>query len=152
MTRIKPILWSIALAGAALPALAATSEHYPISTSDVAATISASGMAVAPEQITFLTEVVATRPAPALKVRSVERIGSERLSARMECIESDQCLPFFVAIRTDGQNTKQSAAISAMISRRRNCPASSSRCSSRSHRKFVSGWPARPHSYPGQVP
>jgi hypothetical protein len=117
MTRIKPILWSIALAGAVLPALAATSEHYPISTSDVAAAISASGMAVAPEQITFLTEVVATRPAPALKVRSVERIGSERLSARMECIESDQCLPFFVAIRTDGQNTKQSAAISAMISR-----------------------------------
>ena len=112
MMRNKPILWSIVMAGAVMPVMAATPGHYPISTGDVAATISASGVAVTPEQIMFLTEVVATRPAPALKVRSVERIGSERLSARMECIESDQCLPFFVAIQTARTNEPQLAAMS----------------------------------------
>jgi len=100
------------MAGAVLPALAATPGHYAISTGNVAATISASGMAVTPDQITFLTDVVATRPAPALKLRSVEKTGSERLSVRMECIESDECLPFFVAIQTGRQNEQQIAAVS----------------------------------------
>jgi hypothetical protein len=113
MMRNKPILLSIVMAGAVMPVMAATPGHYPVSTGDVAATISASGMTVSPEQITFLTDVVATSPSPALKVRSVERIGSERLSARMECIESDQCLPFFVAIQTVQENEQQIAAISA---------------------------------------
>lgn len=104
------------MAGAALPAMAATPGHYAISTGNVAATISASGMEVSPEQITFLTDVVATKPAPALKLRSVEKIGSERLSARIECIESDECLPFFVAIRTGQEAEQQIAAISARYS------------------------------------
>jgi hypothetical protein len=111
MMRNKPILWSIVIAGAVVPAMAATPGHYPISTGDVAATINASGMAVSPDQITFLAEVVATRPAPALKLRSVEKIGSERLSVRMECIQNDECLPFFVAIQADGQSEEQIAAI-----------------------------------------
>jgi hypothetical protein len=112
MMRIKPFLLSIGLAGYVLPVMAATPGHYSISTDNVAATISASGMTVSPEQITFLTDVVATKPAPALKLRSVEKIGSERLSARMECIESDECLPFFVAIQTGQQSEQQIAAIS----------------------------------------
>ena len=116
MMRNKPILWSIVMAGAALPAMAATPEHYPISTGNVAATISASGMTKLPEQVTFLTEVVATSPAPALKLRSVEKIGSERLSARIECISSDECLPFFVAIQTVQGSEQQIAAISARYS------------------------------------
>jgi len=116
MMRIKPILLSIGLAGAVLPVMAATPGHFPISTDNVAATISASGMAVAPEQITFLTEVVASKPAPALKLRSVEKIGSGRLSARMECIASDECLPFFVAIQTGQESEQQIAAISARYS------------------------------------
>jgi len=111
--RKTPILWSMVVAGAALPVMAATPGRYPISTGNVAATISASGIAVSPEQITFLTDVVATRPAPALKLRSVEKIGSERLSARMECIESDECLPFFVAIQTGRESEQQIAAIGA---------------------------------------
>ncbi|MGD0481739.1 MAG: flagella basal body P-ring formation protein FlgA [Terracidiphilus sp.] len=116
MMRIKPILLSIGLAGAVLPVMAAAPGYYPISTGNVAATISASGMAVAPEQITFLTEVVATRPAPALKLRSVEKIGSDRLSARMECIQNDECLPFFVAIQTGRESEEQSAAIGTRYS------------------------------------
>jgi hypothetical protein len=116
MMRNKSILWLMVMAGAVSPVMAATPGHYPISTGDVAATISASGMAVAPEQITFLTEVVATKPTPALKLRSVERIGSERLSVRMECIQGDECLPFFVAIRTGGQSEEQIAAISTRYS------------------------------------
>jgi hypothetical protein len=111
MMRNKSILWSIAIAGAVLPVMAATPGHYAISTGNVAATISASGMAVSPEQITFLTDVVATRPSPALKLRSVEKTGSERLSARMECIDSEECLPFFVAIQTVRENEQQIAAV-----------------------------------------
>jgi hypothetical protein len=116
MARNTPILWSIVVAGAVLPVMAATPGHYPISAGNVAGTISASGMAVSPEQVTFPTEVVATTPAPALKLRSVEKIGSERLSVRMECIQSDACLPFFVAIRIAPESEEQTAAISARYS------------------------------------
>jgi hypothetical protein len=116
MMRNTPILWSIVIAGAVLPAMAATPGHYPISIGNVAATISASGMAVSPEQITFLTEVVATTPAPTLKLRSVERIGNERFSVRMECIQSDECLPFFVGIRIGPDGEEQTAAISTRYS------------------------------------
>jgi hypothetical protein len=116
MMRNKPILWSIVMAGAALPVMAATPEHYPISTGNVAATISASGMTILPEQVTFLTEVVATKPAPALKLRSVDKIGNQRLSARIECIASDECLPFIVAIQTGQVNEQQIAAISTKYS------------------------------------
>src|SRR5271166_3369577 len=110
MMRNTSILLSIVLAGVALPVTAATPGHYPIGAGDVAATISASGMAVSPEQITFLTEVVATKPAPALKLRSVDKIGNVQLSARLECIQSDECLPFFVAIRTGPESGEQTAA------------------------------------------
>ena len=110
MKRNTAILWSIVIASVASPVMAATPGHYPIGAGNVAATISASGVAVSPEQITFLTEVVATKPVPALKVRSVEKISSAQLSARMECIQSDECLPFFVAIRTGPESEEQTAA------------------------------------------
>jgi flagellar basal body P-ring formation chaperone FlgA len=122
MMRKTPILWSIVIAGVALPATAATPGHYPIGAGNVAATISASGMAVSPEQITFLTEVVATKPAPALKLRSVDKIGNAQLSARLECIQSDECLPFFVAIRTGPENVEQAAAISTRYSLQGSAP------------------------------
>ncbi len=114
--RKTPILWSIVMVGAVLPLMAATPGRYTIGAGNVAATISASGMAVSPEQITFLTEVVATKPAPALKLRSVDKIGSAQLSARLECVDSDECLPFFVAIRTGPENVEQAAAISTKYS------------------------------------
>jgi len=116
MTRNAPILWSMVIAGAVSPVLATTPGHYPISAGNVAVTISASGMAVSPEQVTFLAEAVATTPAPALKIRYVEKIGSERLSVRMECIQSDACLPFFVGIRIGPESEEQTAAISTRYS------------------------------------
>lgn len=122
MMRNTPILWSIVIAGTALPSMAAAPGHYPISVGNVAATISASGIAVSPEQVTFPTEVVATTPAPALKLSSVEKIGSERLLVRMECIQSDECLPFFVGIRVEPTSEGQTAAISARYSIARSAP------------------------------
>ena len=109
MMRNQSILWSVVIFGAALPATAATPGHYPIDAGIVAATIRASGIAVSPEQISFPTEVVATKPAPALKLRSVEKIGGFEFSARIECIQSDECLPFFVAIRSGPESTEQTA-------------------------------------------
>jgi hypothetical protein len=109
MTRGKLILWSMLVAGTTASASAAT-EHYAISTDIVAAAIGGIGVAVAPEQVTLLTDVVATKPAPVLKVRSVEKMDNERLVARMECESHDECLPFYVSIRV-GQGSKAHGAL-----------------------------------------
>ena len=98
MIRGKLILLSMMVAGAALPVSAAV-EHYAIGTSIIAAVISKAGVETAPEQVSLLTEVVATTPAPILKVRSVEKLDNHRLLARLECESHDECLPFFVSIR-----------------------------------------------------
>lgn len=108
---------SIVVAGAALPASAAA-EHYAIGTSIIAAVISKAGVDTAPEQVSLLTEVVATTPAPILKVRSVEKLDSHRLLARLECENRDECLPFFVSIQVEqgieahGEAAKASATLS----------------------------------------
>ena len=111
MMRCRLILSSIVVACAAVTA-ADAAERYAISADTVAATISRVGVEVSPEQITFLADVVATKPTPVLKVRSVEKLGSERLAVRMECVNSDECLPFFVHIQGRQESDAQIAAIS----------------------------------------
>lgn len=115
MVRRNLILLSIAVAGAALP-VSAAAEHYAIGASIIAAVISKAGVETAPEQVSLLTEVVATTPAPILKVRSVEKLDNHRLLARLECESRDECLPFYVSIRvepgieTQGEAAKANAA------------------------------------------
>ena len=82
---------------AAVPALAAT---YPINTTQVAAAVNRMGVTVTPQQVTLLADVVATTIAPRLTVRSIEPWGPHRMTARVECESSDQCLPFFVSLNT----------------------------------------------------
>jgi len=110
MMRTKLILWAIMAAGAVNSA-AAGSDRYAISATSVAAAISLDGVQVSQDQITFPTGVVATTQAPVLKVRSVEKLDDERLLARMECVNSNECLPFIVDIRVGLGSEAQFAAI-----------------------------------------
>src|ERR1700679_724312 len=106
MKRFKVILSCMIVGAAALPAVAAPG-HYAISAEQIAATMSRMGMTILPEQVTLLTEVVATRVAPVLKVRSIERWDDQRMMARMECQNQDECLPFFVGLRVNQGDATQ---------------------------------------------
>jgi len=85
------------VAGALIPA-AAASEHYVINPVTIASTIDRMGVKISPDQIILPADVVATTPTPMLKVLSVEKLNNERLVARLECVNGDECLPFFVDI------------------------------------------------------
>ena len=101
--------WMLA-AGAVSPAMAAPG-HYPISAEQVAATMDRIGMRIAPDQVTLLTEVVATTSAPRLRVNSVEPWSDGRLRARLECESPEQCLPFFVGLRVNGAQSEAAGAL-----------------------------------------
>lgn len=110
--RAKQILWSMMIAAAAVPA-AAASPHYVVSAATVAAAISRMGVNVSPDQISLPADFMATTPTPMLKVRSVEKLDNKRLVARLECANSDECLPFFVAIHLDQGSESEIAAIAS---------------------------------------
>ena len=94
MTRYKAILSSMILAAAASTASAATG-HYAISKEEIAATMGRFGMQISPAQVTLLSDVVATNPAPRLTVRSIQAWGSQRMMARLECESQGTVLAFF---------------------------------------------------------
>jgi hypothetical protein len=47
----------------------------------------------------LLSGVLANVAAPELRVKSIDRAGNQRAIARLECADSEQCLPFVVALR-----------------------------------------------------
>jgi|SRR5579863_2942080 hypothetical protein len=106
----KLLVLYAAIGPLAVPALAA---RYPISKEQVAAAVNRLGMPVAPEQITLLADVVASTNAPRLTVRSIEPWGEHRMTARIECGSSDQCLPFFVSLNTGSDTASEAAAAAA---------------------------------------
>lgn len=101
MRREKTILPCIAAAAIAASCAFAASARYPISKEQVAAAVSNGGVAVAPEQVTLLADVVASTRTPRLTVSSIQRWGNQRMMARLECESSDECLPFFVSVKVD---------------------------------------------------
>jgi hypothetical protein len=98
------------LAAAVCPAFAAPA-HYAISAEQIAATVSRTGMQVSPGQVTLLTDVVATKQFPVLKVRTIERWSNERMMARLECENTQECLPFVVGLRVNEDAAANSPAI-----------------------------------------
>lgn len=100
MTRRAAILIGFTLA-AVLPALAAPGR-YAISTEQIAAAVSSSGVQVSPEQVTLFTGVVSSVANPALQVQSINRTTNQGVIARIGCASSEQCLPFLVSLRVDG--------------------------------------------------
>lgn len=96
-------------AAMALPAAAAPARAS-ITAEQVAAAISASAMAVSPEQVTLLTEVVSKSNSPELTVQSIESWGSHRIKVRLGCADHEDCLPFYVAVHFDSESGGHPAA------------------------------------------
>jgi hypothetical protein len=105
MTKYRLILALILSAVTALPAAAAP-NHAAITTTQIASAISGWGMNVSAEQVTLLTDVMATTNTPTLQVESIVPWGDRRMKVRLDCATSEECLPFFVAINGIGQNAQ----------------------------------------------
>ncbi len=89
-----------------LPAKAASSREA-ITTAQIAAAIGDTGLKVSAEQVTLLTDVVAKTGSPALKVESVGPWEGNRARVRLDCVDSDECLPFVVTVRRTQTNNAQ---------------------------------------------
>jgi hypothetical protein len=94
----------------------AASSRYAISTAQVATAVGKMGVRIDPSQVTLLTDVVAASPYSALTVRSVERLGADRFMARMECANSDDCLPFMASVHVGGEDAAQLVKVSSSLS------------------------------------
>jgi hypothetical protein len=95
------LLFTFALALAAVPALAADAPHA-ISPEAVASAISASGVEVSAAQVKLLSDVVSSAADPQLRVRSIQPSGEQHAVARLECADA-ACLPFLVAVELGGK-------------------------------------------------
>jgi hypothetical protein len=104
---------SIALAAASLPALAA--RGYTISAAAVAAAMKGAGIDASPNQVTLLSNVLASTAEPQLRVQSVHPWGDHRFMVRIECATQNQCLPFMVGLRLAQADTVSLAWISQSI-------------------------------------
>jgi hypothetical protein len=98
MIRFSMLSTATLLAALALPATAEPGR-VNITAEQVATAISGTGMNVSPDQVTLLTDVVARSSAPRLGVESIEPWGNHRMKVRMDCVNHEQCLPFYVSIR-----------------------------------------------------
>lgn len=114
MKRFRQILLCTIGATLALPSLAQTNQ-YAITAAQVAQAITRTGMQVTPAQVTLLSNVVAATPAPVLQVRSVNFESRHRITARLVCAESQQCLPFIVAVRLKSQGRAPVAQPNASV-------------------------------------
>lgn len=115
MTIDKLISGCIVFAVMTWPAMAA-SEHYPIGTEQIAATVARMGVQIAPSQVTLLTEVVASTPNPALQVQFLQRYGADRFMVRLECESKEDCLPFIASVHVGEGEATQLAAVSSRMS------------------------------------
>ncbi len=110
----RAILTSLVFATLALPALAAPAR-YPVSAGTVASVIQGMGLAVRPEQVELLSNVVASTPTPKLRVQSMQTWGDHRMMVRLECESPEECVPFFVGIAVNGQDQERLSASAAEI-------------------------------------
>ncbi len=106
MTRYQ-LISALALSAAMAWPASAASDHAAITAAQIATAITDAGMKTSPEQVTLLSDVVATTGSPSLKVQSMEPWGAHRLRVRLDCSIREECLPFFVAVRSEYQTASQ---------------------------------------------
>jgi hypothetical protein len=106
----RSIFLVVLCAAANLPALAGTAR-YAITAEQVSAAVTNYGMQVTPDQVDLLSGVIANVANPELKLRSIDRMGSERAVARLECANAQQCLPFVVSIRQTATSNAGSSPV-----------------------------------------
>jgi hypothetical protein len=129
MTRYHLISAVVLSVAVTLPAAAAPGSAA-ITTEQVAAAISGTGMSVSPEQVTLLTAVVSKSGAPTLNVQSIEPWGDRRMKVRLGCANQEECLPFYVSVHRDQKigttsNIAQSDQPAVITSRQNKSPKSS---------------------------
>jgi hypothetical protein len=112
MNSLKPILVCALGAAAALPATAAAGR-YPITTAQIAAAVSTTGVYVLPAQVVLPVTIVASVSNPQLKVKSIGPGNDDRTLARLECANPEQCLPFIVTLRTASGAASPSSSVNA---------------------------------------
>lgn len=105
------LTWTL-LVFMALPTFAA-SRSIPIRTEVIASALTGIGIQVLPEQVTLMTDVVATTNAPRLSIRSMEKASDHRIIVRLECAMPEECLPFFVSIHPEEENGEQQSSSKA---------------------------------------
>jgi hypothetical protein len=98
MKNMRVILLAIAVLWSVFPAWPAT-RQFAVTTTRIAEALSKAGVDVTPDRVSLLADVLSTTPSPALKVRSVEKNANQQIIARMECEDSQECLPFFVGVK-----------------------------------------------------
>jgi Chaperone for flagella basal body P-ring formation len=116
------LLLGLAVSAAVACAAAPPQARVPITQAQIAAAISDAGMQVTADQVSFLADVEALAAAPSLVVESMQSWGDHRMRVRMSCANSEQCMPFFVAIRLNGVSAPQqpiAAADSSLIANAR---------------------------------
>jgi hypothetical protein len=96
-------------AALALPAATPTG-HVSITATQVASAITGAGMNVSADQVSLLTDVVASSASPKLEVQSMEPWGDRRMRVRLSCANQEDCLPFFVAVRVGPDSAAQQAS------------------------------------------
>jgi hypothetical protein len=101
MTRTRLTIFVMLIATAALP-LTAAPGRYAIRAEQVARALSTNGAQVTPDQVDLPANVVASVAEPVLKVKSIDRADERRLFARLECVSTQQCLPFIVTVHLAG--------------------------------------------------
>lgn len=105
-------LGSIVVASATVFA-SAVPAHFAISPEQVAVALGSAGIQVDPTQVALLSAPVATSATPSLKVRTVAPSGDHTALARIECVNAQECLPFFVRIQTGSSGDALAAPLHA---------------------------------------
>ncbi len=92
------LMSALILSGAMASFAAPVPVRIAIAPAQIAAAISAAGVQISADQVALLSDVVATTASPRLKVESIEPWGDRRMKVRLDCADSEQCLPFYVAV------------------------------------------------------
>jgi len=118
----EKILGSLLLFAALnLPVEAATSREI-ITAAQVAAAIRNAGVDVSAGQVALPTYVVAKTGAPALRVESVGPWRGNIASVRLQCVVSDECLPFVVTVHTDQKSVVEGVFVAGNMKASRRPP------------------------------
>jgi len=86
-------------------------EHYEVNSVEVAAAISSLGVQVQSGDVTLLAHAVAAIPFPKLRIGASKQSYNNSLLLRVECVEPQDCLPFFVSIHGDQRSIARLEAI-----------------------------------------
>lgn len=120
MNHFRLIGITLVLATLSVPSRA--SGPVTITATQIAAAIGDTGLKVSAEQVTLLSDVVAKTNAPALRVASVGPWQADRAQVRLDCVVSDECLPFVVTVRRSQGNPSEGAFVASGLQASRRPP------------------------------